>query len=211
MSANAMRAISRRTSQRSDRLSHVFDLLPIRKGHFRYESGHHSDTWIDLERLCLRPEPMTRLAYELADRLTPYSIDAVCGPLVEGAFVALMVASRLQTAFTYAERFDDGRSNGLYPVRYQIPRTLRDELRGKRVAIVNDVISAGSAVRGTLADLIQCGADTVVVASLAVLGSEYIEFAAANRLPLETLTRMPNTIWPPSACPMCAAGAPFSN
>src|SRR5438093_1460538 len=76
MSANAMRAISRRTSQRSDRLSHVFDLLPIRKGHFRYESGHHSDKWIDLERLCLRPEPMTRLAYELADRLTPYSIDA---------------------------------------------------------------------------------------------------------------------------------------
>src|SRR5438445_12667984 len=116
MWASAMPAISRRTWQRSDRLSRVFDLLPISKGHFRYESGHHSDTWIDLERLCLRPEPITRLACELADRLTPYSIRAVCGPLVEGSFVALMSAWRLQTWFTYRKGFRVGDSEVLYPL-----------------------------------------------------------------------------------------------
>jgi orotate phosphoribosyltransferase len=184
----------------------VLDLLPIRRGHFRYESGHHSDSWIDLERLCLRPEPIARLADQLADRLSSYDLDAVCGPLVEGAFIGLMVASRLQRLFTYAGRFDDRESDALYPVRYRVPESLRKELRGKRVAIVNDVISAGSAVRGTLADLIDIGADTVVVASLAVLGRTFVEFAAANRLPLETLTHLPNNIWAPSECPMCAAG-----
>ena len=133
------------------------NFLPIEKGHFLYESGHHSDSWIRLELLFLRPERVRVLANDLADRVRKYDVDVICGPLVEGAFIALMVASRLQTAFTYAKRFDVGESEILYPVRYQIPRTLRDELRGKRVAIVNDVISAGSAVRGTLADLIQCG------------------------------------------------------
>jgi len=184
----------------------MFDLLPIRRGHFRYESGHHGDTWIDLERLFLHPEPVRRLAGQLADRLAGYSIDAVCGPLVEGAFVALTVASRLKTLFTYAERFDDRESDALYPVKYRVPESLRGELRGRRVAIVNDVISAGSAVRGTLADLIDIGADTVVVASLAVLGRPFIEFAAANRLPLETLTHLANNIWAPTECPMCAEG-----
>jgi orotate phosphoribosyltransferase len=184
----------------------MLDLLPIRKGHFRYESGHHSDTWIDLEQLCLHPEPVRRLADQLADRLASYDLDAVCGPLVEGAFIALMVASRLQTLFTYAERFDDRESDALYPVKYRVPESVRDELSGRRVAIVNDVISAGSAVRGTLADLIDIGADTVVVASLAVLGRSFVEFAAANKLPLQTLTQAANNIWPPVQCPMCAEG-----
>ena len=184
----------------------MLDLLPIRKGHFRYESGHHGDSWIDLERLCLRPEPVARLADQLADRVASHYVDAVCGPLVEGAFIALMVASRLKKLFTYAERFDDRESDALYPVKYRVPGSIRQELSGRRVAIVNDVISAGSAVRGTLADLIDIGADTVVIASLAVLGRTFVEFAAANRLPLETLAHLPNNIWAPSDCPMCADG-----
>jgi orotate phosphoribosyltransferase len=184
----------------------VLDLLPIRRGHFRYESGHHSDAWIDLERLCLHPEPIARLADELADRLLSYDLDAVCGPLVEGAFIALMVASRLQKVFTYAERLDDQETDALYPVKYRVPESVRKELHSKRVAIVNDVISAGSAVRGTLADLIDIGANTVVVASLGILGRTFVEFAAVNHLALETLTHLPNNIWAPSECPMCAAG-----
>ena len=58
-------------------------ILPIEKGHFLYESGHHSDQWIRLELLFLQPERIGPLADELADRLSKYDIDAVCGPLVE--------------------------------------------------------------------------------------------------------------------------------
>ena len=44
-------------------------LLATRKGHFRLESGHHSDLWLDLELLCLHPERVQRLAVELSQRL----------------------------------------------------------------------------------------------------------------------------------------------
>src|SRR6266404_5693134 len=132
-----------------DLQAEVVRLLPRRKGHFRLESGHHGELWLDLELLCLRPEPVRRLAACLAARLAAHRVEVVCGPLIEGAFVALMVAAELGVPFTYAERSVDeglakGETDALYPVQYCLPRSLRDVLRGKRVGIVNDVINAGS-------------------------------------------------------------------
>jgi len=188
----------------------VVRLLPARRGHFRLESGHHGDLWLDLERLCLRPEPVRRMAGALATRLSRHDVGAVCGPLVDGAFVALLVALELGVQFTYAERLEAEGDDGLYPVAYRIPDALRAEVRGKRVAIVNDVVNAGSAVRGAFHDLGRCGAETVALATLMVLGSWSGEFAAENGLALETLASVPNEIWVPSACPLCARGVPLT-
>jgi orotate phosphoribosyltransferase len=56
-------------------------LSPKRKGHFRLESGHHSDLWLDLELLCLRPKRVSRLAVELAKRLARHGIEVVMSGL----------------------------------------------------------------------------------------------------------------------------------
>jgi len=74
------------------------------------------------------------------------------------------------------------------------------------VAIVNDVINAGSAVRGTYVDLQQCGATVVAIGTLLVLGTSAYEFAAHEDIALETLARQLNTLWTPGECPLCAAG-----
>jgi orotate phosphoribosyltransferase len=184
-------------------------LLPARKGHFRLESGHHGDLWLELERLCLRPEPVQRLAVQLANELVKHDVEVVCGPLVEGAFVALMVAANLGVPFTYSERFPEPHTDSLFPVEYRLPHVLRAEVRGKRVAIINDVINAGSAVRGAFAHLKACGADPVAIGTLAVLGSAYEEFVADKHLALETLASFPNQIWTPLKCPLCSGGVPL--
>src|SRR5258706_3561571 len=189
----------------------VVRLLPSRKVHFRLESGHHGDLWLDLELLCLRPEPVRRLAACLAARLAAHRVEVVCGPLIEGAFVALMVASELGVPFTYAERLADeglakAESAALYPVQYRLPHALRDAVRGKRVGIVNDVINAGSAIRRTFADLNACGAEPVAIAALAVLGQSAAKFAADQKIDLEALAFLPNKIWTPAECPLCARG-----
>ena len=44
----------------------VAALLPWRKGHYKFESGHHGDTWLNLELLCVQPEPVEQLATVLA-------------------------------------------------------------------------------------------------------------------------------------------------
>ena len=181
-------------------------LLARRTGHFRLESGHHGELWLDLERLCVRPAPVRRLAAELAGRLAPYRVEAVCAPLVEGAFVGLFVAEALGVPFSYAERGPDAPGESLFPARYAVPRALRDELAGKRVAIANDVVNAGSAVRATLADLRTLGARPIALGTLAVLGQAAAEFAAREGIALESLARFSNSLWEPADCPLCARG-----
>jgi orotate phosphoribosyltransferase len=188
----------------------VAALLPWRKGHFRFESGHHGDSWLDLEVLCLQPEPVEHLAAVLADCLSEQRPDAICGPLVEGAFVALMVARRLKVAFTYTERLAST-SDELFPVSYRLPGRQRELVAGKRVIIINDVIGAGSAVLGTLKDLYECGADPVAIGTLATRGSSALVLARENGLVLETLASFPGELWKPSECPMCAAGVPLAD
>ena len=188
----------------------VADLLPWRKGHFKFESGHHGDTWLNLELLCVHPERVEQLAVVLADCLSEQRGEVVCGPLVEGAFVAMMVARRLKLPFTYTERFDS-QSGGLFPVSYRLPGAQRDLVAGKRVVIVNDVVGAGSAVLGTLRDLYECGADPVAIGALAARGPAAGVLARENGLALETLALFPGDMWKPAECPLCAAGVPLSD
>jgi orotate phosphoribosyltransferase len=180
-----------------------------RQGHFRLESGHHGDLWFQLATLCLHSREIQPFAARLATQLVQYEVEVVCGPLVEGAFVALLVSLELGCDFAYAERFADTKREGLYPVDYRLAKSLQPEVKGKRVAIVNDFISAGSAVRGTFSDLQALGADVIAIGALLALGDAIAEFAAEQRVALELLERMPNNLWIPSECPLCAAGMPL--
>jgi orotate phosphoribosyltransferase len=189
----------------------VLELLSGRQGHFLLESGHHGDLWLDLETLCLRPQRVQAVATRLAAPLSDLQVDAVCGPLAEGAFVALMVALQLDIQFTYSERFVRPVADGLFPAGYRVPASLREGLRGKRVAVVDDVINAGSAVGGTFADLEECGAQVVAISALLVLGSAAAKFAASKNVPLHHLATLPNNLWTEAECPLCESGIPLQD
>src|SRR5689334_19481999 len=103
----------------------LLSLLAARKGHFRYESGHHGDLWLEIPRLYRRPRRLRRFAVALARRLAPHGIEAVCGPLIEGALLAQMVAEELDVEFSFAEQFAHSRGDSLYPLGYRIPEALR--------------------------------------------------------------------------------------
>src|SRR5262245_31468373 len=56
------------------------DLLRVgRNGHFLLESGFHTELWLDLDLLFLRPRALAPLVTALAGRLSGYHVDAVCG------------------------------------------------------------------------------------------------------------------------------------
>ena len=189
----------------------VLELVSGRQGHFLLESGHHGDLWLDLERLCLQPQRAQAVSVGLTAALSELQLDAVCGPLVEGAFVALMVALQLDIQFTYSERFVRPAADGLFPAGYRVPASLREGLRGKRVAIVNDVINAGSAIRGTFADLEECGANVVAIGTLLALGSAAAKFAASKNVPLYSVATLPSNLWTASECPLCESGIPLQD
>jgi orotate phosphoribosyltransferase len=189
----------------------LIDLMAPRTGHFRFESGHHGDRWLEPDLLLQRPAVLRPFAAELAERLRPFRFEVACGPLTGGAFLAQMVAEQCGVAFAFAERFAPPPSDALYQVRYRIPDALRDGLRGASVAIVNDVTNAGSAVRGTYEDLVACGARSVAFGTLIALGDSPTRFANDHDLALEALERLGNNLWTPDECPLCADGVPLED
>jgi orotate phosphoribosyltransferase len=175
----------------------IVDLLESRRGHFLLESGHHGDLWLELDSLFVRPARLEPHAIELGRRLSGHGIEAVCGPMSGGALVAELVAVRLDVEFSWAERSERG---------YRVPDSLRDGLGGKAVAVVDDVVNAGSATRATLEELRACGARPVAIGALLTLGAPAEALAPREGLALERLATLPNTLWEPSGCPLCAAG-----
>jgi orotate phosphoribosyltransferase len=189
----------------------ILDIVSGRRGHFRLESGHHSALWLDLDPLFAEPHRIEPFVASLTGALRPYAADAVCGPLLGGAFLAQLLAHTLGVEFCFTERTLPSRADGLYQAQYHLPAALAARLSGRRVAIVDDVMSAASALRGTYAAVESCGAVTVAVGALLVLGSAGAGFFAERGLPVEAAARDDYQLWLPASCPLCAAGAPLED
>jgi len=184
----------------------VFAALPARQGHFLLESGYHTDLWLTLDGLFTEPARVGPLVAALADRFRSYRVDGVCGPFVGGAFLAQLLAAALGVRFYYTEPDAPVARTGLFEARYRLPAELRRLVRGQRVAVVDDAISAGSSVRATIAALTAAGASVVAVGALVVLGRAAVDHFEQQRLPLETLGHRDFALWKPDDCPLCARG-----
>ena len=181
------------------------ELVDARRGHFRLESGHHSALWLDLDPLFAEPRRINSLIAALTSALRPYEVTGVCGPLLGGAFLAQLVARALDVEFSFTERVAASAS-GMYQARYRLPPAFAGRVRGQRLAIVDDVMSAGSALRGTFAELQNHGAAPVVAGALLVLGSTGADFFSQSGVAVEAVTRDDYELWLPAVCPLCGAG-----
>ena len=184
--------------------------LPVRTGHFRLESGYHSDTWLTLDALFVSPREIAPLVAALADRLRTHDVSVVCGPLLGGAFLAQAVATRLDVEFFYSEPAG-GKAAGMFEARYRLPAELARRISDQRVAIVDDVIGAGSSVRATAAAVTAAGGTVAAVGTLLTLGTVGIDHFSIAGIPLEALARQPFTMWPQSSCPYCEHGMPLED
>lgn len=187
------------------------DLVSGRRGHFQLESGHHSGLWLDLDPLFAEPHLINPFVAELTNALRPYEVAAVCGPLLGGAFLAQLVAHGLGVKFCFTERVMPSDAEGLYRASYRLPSAFARRLHGKRLAMVDDVMSAGSATRGTYFELLAHGAVPVVAGALLVLGSKGADYFAQHDVAVEAVTRNDYELWLPAECPLCAAGLPLED
>lgn len=186
-------------------------LVSGRRGHFRLESGHHSGLWLDLDPLFAEPDRIAPFVTELASAIRPHRVAAVCGPLLGGAFLAQLLAHALAVQFCFTERVMPREHDGLYRARYVLPSAFVARLRGKRVAIVDDVMSAGSALRGTFAQLQAHNVVPVVAGALLVLGSTGANVFMEQGVAVEAVARADYDLWLPADCPLCAAAVPLED
>jgi len=185
----------------------LLEMVDARHGHFRLESGHHSSLWLDLDALFASSRRIAPFVATLAAALRSYDVATVCGPLLGGALLAQLVAQQLDVDFCFTDRIMPADRAGLYAARYGLPPALIQRVTGARVAIVDDVMSAGSAMQGTFVELQSRGAAPVVAGALLVLGSTGANLFAQRGIPVEAVARHDYELWLPAECPLCAAGA----
>jgi orotate phosphoribosyltransferase len=186
-------------------------LVAGRRGHFRMESGLHSGLWLDLDPLFIKPRRIAPFVTAFVARLRPYDVDAVCGPMLGGAFLAQLAAHALGIEFYFTERVQTGDGRDLFQARYRLPSAVAARVRGKRVALVDDVMSAGPSLRATDAELRAHGAEPVVAGALLILGTIGADYFAGRGIAVEAAAREDFAMWPTDACPLCAAGVPLED
>ena len=186
-------------------------LVSARRGHFRLESGHHGALWLDLDALFARPGAIAPFVDGLAERLGAHTPEMVCGPLLGGGFLAQWLARDLGVEFCFTERQTGARPDGLYGATYCLPPAFRSRVRGRRVAMVDDVVSAGSALRATSAELEIHGAVPVTAGTLLVLGDAAKVYFSARGLAIEGVVRDDYPLWAPGECPLCSNGVPLED
>jgi orotate phosphoribosyltransferase len=185
--------------------SHVSELARPRRGHFDLGTGYHGDLWLDLDGLFLFPDRLRPDVERLAGRLGRYQPAAVCGPLSGGAYLALMNAGILGVAFLPVYP-GPGLSQ---PGAYRLAPALRDRIDGWRVAVVDDAINAGTAVRACCQELRDAGAVPVAVAALLAMGRASTVVTGTLGLPFHVGATMPSQVWPAAGCPLCQNGTPL--
>ena len=191
--------------------SDLLSALPARSGHFLLESGCHTDTWLTLDALFVDPLVVAPLVAALAGKLRAYAPTAVCGSLLGGAFLAQALAAAMDTRFYFSEPAAGAPDAGLFTAEYRLPAALQRRIRSERLAVVDDVISAGSSARATVRAVHAAGAHTAVVGALMTLGRGGLAHFAADNIPFETLERREFYYWTPADCPLCASGAPLEH
>ena len=184
------------------------DLVPGGRGHFRMESGYHTDRWLDLDALFVDSARLAPWIDRLAERIARYDVGGVCGPLTGGAFLAQAIATRLGVAFAFTDRSAPPNDGGMYRVSYPLRPSLARVVRDQRMAIVDDVVSAGSASRGTLSSLVAAGAKPVVVGALLLQGNVAREYFANLDIAVEAVGEDDGALWLPDDCPLCRSGVP---
>ena len=187
--------------------SGVIALARPRQGHFDLGTGFHGDVWLDLDALFLRPSLLRPHVRWLADHLRGHRIDAVCGPMEGGAFLAQAIAGLLGTAFLPAHRAPAPPGQA---TAYRLPR-VRGGIDGWRVAIADDAVNAGTAVQACSDRLRGDGAVPVAVAALLSLGPASATVAEAMSMPFYAADTVRSHAWPADECSLCARRVPLTD
>lgn len=183
-------------------------LARAQSGHFDLGTGYHGDVWLDLDALFLRPALLRPDVRWLADRLLEHQLDAVCGPQEGGAFLAQAIAEVLGSAFLPAHRHPAAQHADM--VGYRLP-AVPGGIGGWRVAIVDDAINAGTAVRACVQQVRDGGAVPVAVAALLSLGQASARIQATLQVPCYAVGTLPSQVWPSGQCPLCAGGVALTD
>lgn len=191
--------------------SQVLELLQkagaFRAGHFVFTSGRHSDTYINKDALFVYTRETSALCREIASRFADKNIDAVLGPAVAAAILAQGTAYHMsemngrEVASVYADK--DGQGG------FVIRRGYNKVIKGKRVLVVEDLVTTGSSIKKVVDAARAAGAEVVGAIALCNRGDVTAEMVG-NPGVFDQLLKVHLESWEEADCELCQGNIPVN-
>lgn len=184
----------------------------ITDGHFVYQTGAHGNAYVAKDRIVPDPVLIDEVGMMMADIISDKEIDTVVVPAVGGIVLGHIVAK-------YLSLFKDKKVNSVFIEKapkddtgkdtFKITRGYEKFLKGKRVAVVEDIVNTGYSAKKIIECAKDAGAKVEAVAVICNRGGVKaedlepgVEFVSLTELSLEK--------YEPEECPLCKKGVAVS-
>ena len=189
--------------QPNDALKMLQGLGVIRRyGHYVYASGKHGSAYLNKDALYPHTVETAELCGAIAEKFAKAGVQAVVGPAVGGVILSQWTANHLyymtfkEVLSCYAEKTADG---GM-----ALSRGYDKLVAGKRVLIVEDVLTTGGSARKVVDAVRAAGGDVVAVAAICNRGG--VKSDGVGGVPLLALLDFDLPTWDAEECHLCKGG-----
>ncbi|UCD06297.1 MAG: orotate phosphoribosyltransferase [candidate division WOR-3 bacterium] len=165
------------------------ELMVLQEGHFLLNSGLHSKYYFQKFRILENPDATSLLCKIIVEKYAGENIEWVIGPTTGGIIIAFEVARQLGVHSGFAEEREGKRVVGR-----------GFDIMGKRVLLVDDVLTTGRSIVETLEAIRQKGGEVVGVAVLIDRSVEELSFD-----PFSVYKKGVEN-FDPQKCPLCKSG-----
>lgn len=192
-------------------MDEVIDILKnvgaiLSNSHFVGTSGLHFDTYINKDFLYPHTKETSRICRILAEKYKDAQIETVVGPALGGIILSQSVASHLSEIYgkevlaIYTEKSIDG--GQIFTRGYE------NYVKGRRVLIVEDIITTGGSLMKTIKAVQNAGGN--IVATCAMVNKSEDIRGELMGVPFSSLSSLYIPLYTETNCPFCKNGIPIN-
>jgi len=174
--------------------------------HIVYTSGRHGTAYVNKDAVYPHTKETSQLCRAIAEQFADSGVEVVIAPSIGGVILSQWVAHHLteitgrEVLGVYSEK--DGDS-------FVIKRGYDKIVQGKKVLVVEDVLTTGGSAKKVIEATRALGGDVVGLGVLCNRGG-ITPKDVANPLKLVSLINIKLDTWDEAECPMCSKGVPIN-
>lgn len=182
----------------------------VTDSHFVYTSGRHSSIYVNKDATYAHTGIVAALGECMARPYDPDEIDVVVGPVLGGIVLSQWVTHALNQRRTVGETlavFAEKRTDGV-DKHFFFGRGYEKCIAGRRVLVVEDLLTTGGTVRQVVETVRGYGGNVVGVSALCNRGN--VQPQDVGGVPIHALIELSLETYSEEECPFCKEQVPIN-